>query len=318
MKKRILSGAFLLILAFSISSSFLSCESMDSSLKGNLAGTGAGILAGALGADSDTAARIAQGVSKGVATFDESKKAADSLTPENEYYLGRAVAANIAAKYNIYSNAALQTYLDKICNTLVINSPNPDIYKGYHVAILDTMEINAFATPGGHIFVTRGLIACASNEDALASVIAHEIAHIQLRHALTSIRNARYVNAAVSGALAGIGEGVGGNAKELASVMSDSVNEVITTLVVNGFSKAQELEADATALSLLAGAGYQPSGIVEMLQSLKQKQQGSQGFGKTHPSPDERIANVNRNMGKYTVADTRVFRVSRYNSAVPK
>jgi predicted Zn-dependent protease len=286
---------------------------MDSTLKGDILGAGAGILAGALGADSDTANQIAQGVSKGVATFDEAKKAADSLTPENEYYLGRAVAANIAARYTLYSNPAVETYLNKICTAIVINSPMPDIFMGYHVAILDTNEINAFATPGGHVFVTRGLIACASNEDALASVIAHEIAHIQLRHALTSIRNARYVNAAVSGALAGVGEGLGGGARELASVMGDSVNEVITTLVVNGYSKAQELEADSTALSLLAGAGYQPSGITEMLQSLKLKQQGNQGMGKTHPSPDDRIASVNSNIGKYSVADTRSYRVSRYN-----
>jgi len=317
MKKSILSGAFLLITAFSVVFFFPGCESMDSSLKGDIAGAGAGLLAGALGAGDEAANRIAQGVKTGVATYDESKKAADSLTPENEYYLGRAVAANIAAKYTVHSNTSLQVYLNKICNTLVINSPHPDIYKGYHVAILDTTEINAFATPGGHIFVTRGLVDCASNEDALASVIAHEIAHIQLRHALTSIRNARYINAAVSGALAGIGEGIGGNAKELAGVMSDSVNEVITTMVVNGFSKSQELEADAAALSLLAGAGYQPSGIVEMLQSLKQKQQGGQGFGKTHPSPDDRIANVNKTMGKYTVADTRSYRVNRFN-AVPR
>jgi predicted Zn-dependent protease len=294
-----------------------SCASMDSTLKGEIAGAGAGILAGVLGVDSDIASQIAQGVSKGVATFDESRKAADSLTPENEYYLGRAVAANIAARYTIYPDSDIETYLNKICTAIIINSPVPDIYMGYHVAILDTNEINAFATPGGHVFVSRGLIDCASDEDALASVIAHEIAHIQLRHALTSIRNARYVNAAVSGALAGLGEGLGGGVKELADVMGDSVNEMITTLVVNGYSKTQELEADATALSLLAGAGYQPSGITEMLQSLKQKQQGNQGMGKTHPSPDDRISNVNSNIGKYSVADTRSYRVSRYN-AIPR
>jgi len=278
-----------------------------------------GIVAGgaamAAGADSGTAAQVAKGVSKGVATFDEAKKAADALTPENEYYLGRAVAANIAAKYTIYPNASVEKYVNKICTAIVINSPKPDIYKGYHVAILDTDEINAFATPGGHIFVTRGLISCASNEDALASVIAHEVAHIQLRHALTAIRNARYVNAAVSGALAGVGEGMGGNAKELANIMGDSVNEVITTLVVNGFSKSQELDADNTALSLLVSAGYQPSGIAEMLQALKQKQKGGQGFGKTHPSPDERLKAVDKNIGKYKVADTSSYRVSRYKTA---
>jgi predicted Zn-dependent protease len=198
----------------------------------------------------------------------------------------------------------------------VINSPKPDIYNGYHVAVLDTDEINAFATPGGHIFVTRGLIACAANEDALAAAIAHEVAHIQLQHALTSIRNARYINAAISGTLAAIGEVAGGSISELTSIMSESVNEIVTTMVVKGFSKKDEFEADATALSLLAAAGYQPSGLLQMLEVLKQKlgNDKSKGFGKTHPSPAERIAAVNRNIGKYRVTDTSSYRTSRYRA----
>ena len=265
--------------------------------------------------DTDTVMKISSGVIKGVATFAESAKAANSLTPENEYYLGRAVAANIAATYQIYNgNPALRTYLNKICSAIVINSPRPDIYNGYHVAILDTDEINAFATPGGHIFLTRGLIACARNEDALAAVVAHEVAHIQLKHALTAIRNARYVNAAIAGTLAGISEAAGGGIEEFASIMSESVNEMVTTLVVKGFSKKQEFEADETALSLLVSAGYEPSGILEMLEVLKQKQSGS-GFGKTHPSPQERITAVNTNLGKFKVEDTRTFRVSRFGIA---
>ena len=265
------------------------------------------------GAISDTLGgnSPASGVIKGVATFAESTKAADSLTPENEYYLGRAVAANITGTYPVYKNPALQSYLNKICNTIVINSPKPDIYNGYHVGILDTDEINAFATPGGHIFVTRGLIARAANEDALASVIAHEVAHIQLRHALTSIRNARYANAAISGTLAGV-DAAGGNTKELSSIMGDSVNEIITTMMVKGFSKSQELEADAAALSLLASAGYKPSGIVEMLDALKQKPDKTKGFGKTHPTPADRITAVKKNLGKYKVEDTSSFRAKRY------
>jgi predicted Zn-dependent protease len=309
------TALFALVLAFTV----FTCESMDSGILGNIAGSAASGIAGALGADEETAASIGAGTRAGVSTAAESIKAADALTPENEYYLGRAVAANIAGTYSVYTGSpALVSYLNKICNSIVINSPRPDIYKGYHVAVLNTQEINAFATPGGHIFVTLGLIACAPSEDALAAVIAHEIAHIQLRHALTAIRNARYVNAAVSGALAGIGEGVGGDAKELANIMGDSVNEVITTLVVNGFSKNQELEADATALSLLASAGYQPSAILDMLESLRQKQQSGQGFSKTHPSPADRIAGVNRNLGRYSVSDTRSFRTGRYTAAVPR
>jgi predicted Zn-dependent protease len=276
-----------------------------------------GDFARGLGVSGDVADTIDNVVDK-VGTFADSVKAANSLTPENEYYLGRAVAANIAAKYTVYTgNPALVNYLNRICMTLVINSPRPDIYKGYHVAILNTQEINAFATPGGHIFVTLGLIACAPNEDALASVIAHEIAHIQLRHALTSIRNARYLNAAVSGVLAGIGEN-NSNVKELSAIMGDSVNEVVTTMVSHGFSKTQELEADTTALSLLASAGYQASSILEMLHALEQQSQSGQGFSKTHPTPADRIKNVNKSLRKYSVPDTRSFRERRYTATVPR
>ncbi|MDR2314193.1 MAG: M48 family metallopeptidase [Spirochaetaceae bacterium] len=296
----------------------LSCGSFDSGALGSVAGEAAGQISRALGVDESTASSIQRGASTAVSTAAEAVKAANSLTAENEYYLGRAVAANIAGTYTVYTGSpALQTYLNKICSTIVINSPQPDIYRGYHVAILNTQEINAFATPGGHIFVTRGLIACAGSEDALAAVIAHEVAHIQLRHALTSIRNARYVNAAVSGALAGVGE-VFPSTEELADIMGESVNEVVTTLVVNGFSKRQELEADSTALSLLAAAGYQPSGILDMLESLKQNQQNEQGFFKTHPSPAERITSVNRELNKYSVPDSRSYRTARYTAAVPR
>lgn len=304
MKKNILP-----LIALSVFFGLAGCGSIDSAAVGSLAAAAAG----AMGASDQVAAAIGAGVS----TFTESAKAADALTPENEYYLGRAVAANIASRYPVYTrDSALQSYLNKICQTIVINSPRPDIFKGYHVAILDTQEINAFATPGGHIFVTRGLIACASSEDALASVIAHEIGHIQLRHALTSIRNARYINAAVSGALAGIGEAAGTSVKEFADIMKDSVNEIITTMVSNGYAKGQELEADSEALSLLASAGYQPSAILDMLHALEQNQKPGQGFGKTHPSPADRIAGVSPAIASFAVADTRQHRTRRFTAAM--
>ena len=88
-------------------------------------------------------------------------------------------------------------------------------------------------------------------------------------------------------------------------------------MVVKGFSKKDELEADATALSLLASAGYQPSGILEMLEVLKQKQGNdkTKGFGKTHPTPADRITAANKLIGKYKVNDTRSYRTSRFGVA---
>jgi predicted Zn-dependent protease len=285
--------------------SLSTCESIEPHVLGGLASAGAS----ALGADDN----VANAIGAGIGTFAESSKAARELTPENEYYIGRAVAANITTQYMVYhKEPALQAYLNKICTTIVINSPRPEIYNGYHVAVLDTQEINAFATSGGHIFVTRGLIACTSTEDELASVIAHEIAHVQLQHGLTAIRNSRYLNAAVSGVLAGVSSGAGADTAELAGVLSDSVGEIITTMINKGYARNQEYDADSTALSLLASAGYEPSGITRMLHSLEQYQKSGSGFGKTHPAPKDRLSNVSKYLSKYRVPDTTAYRKERF------
>jgi len=243
-------------------------------------------------------------------------KAFEDITPEQEYYIGRAVGANIMSMYNVYDRDwNLILYLNRICRTITINSPRPDIYNGYHVAILDSQEINAFATSGGHIFVTRGLIACAESEDALAGVIAHEIAHIQLQHGLKAIKNSRINQALVQTGSAAVQESL--NLGELTSVFTESIGEIVTTMVISGYSQTQEFEADNTALSLLADSGYDPAGLMMMLRTLERNYTGSgSGFGKTHPSPKDRIANAEKSLNQYKVTDTTQYRQARYNAAV--
>jgi predicted Zn-dependent protease len=241
----------------------------------------------------------------------------EEITPEQEYYLGRAVGANILSSYKIWDGSpALTAYLNRICNAIVINSPRPDIYNGYHVAILDSTEINAFATPGGHIFVTRGLIAAAKPEDALAGVIAHEIAHIQLQHSIKAIKTSRINNAIIITGTSAAGAAAGLDVKELTDVFNESVGEILTTMVNSGYSQQQEFEADNYALSLLASTKYSPSGLLDMLKELNTVQSRQPGgFNKTHPTPAQRISNAEKSVGKYTVPDTRSYRQSRFNAA---
>jgi predicted Zn-dependent protease len=237
------------------------------------------------------------------------------ISPSEEYYIGRAVSANILSTYKIYTaDPALTAYVNKVLNALAINSPRPDIYNGYHAAILDSTEINAFSTSGGHIFITRGLLACSNSEDALASVLAHELAHIQLQHSIKAIKNSRFTGALQQ--VAGIAaEAAGMNTAELSQVLGESVQETINTMMVNGYSQDQEFEADATALSLLASAGYTPSSILDMLDALKKNGVGQTGgFSKTHPSADSRITNVNKTLSRYQVADTRTYRKLRFDA----
>ena len=243
-------------------------------------------------------------------------KAMEDITPEQEYYIGRAVGANILSMYSIYDKDwDLLLYLNRICGTIVVNSARPEIFNGYHLAILDTDEINAFATSGGHIFVTRGLIACADSEDALAGVIAHEIGHIQLQHSIKSIKNSR-INQAIVQTGANALEATM-NLGELTSVFTESVGEIVTTMVNNGYSRTQEFEADDTAIALMAASGYDPQGLILMLQAIERLHDNSgKGFSKTHPSPTDRIANAQKTVTNYRVEDTRAYRQARYNAVI--
>jgi len=241
--------------------------------------------------------------------------AAEDITPEQEYYIGRAVAANVLTTYSLWKGSpALTAYANRICNAIVINSSKPDIYNGYHVAILDSKEINAFATSGGHIFLTRGLVSSAKSEDALAGVIAHEIAHIQLQHSIKAIKTSRFTQAIMTTGAAAAGAVSGYDVNEMTSILNESVGDIVGALVNNGYSQAQEFEADAKALSLLARAGYNPAGLIEMLKELEKTQKdASGGFNKTHPSPEKRRAAAEKVLLlQLKPADTSSYRKARF------
>jgi len=246
----------------------------------------------------------------------ENAFAEDEATSLDAYYLGRAVAANILASYKPYTaNAALTGYVNSICQAIAINSVYPDFFNGYHVIILDSPEFNALASPGGHIFLTRGLVEAAGSEDMLAAIIAHELAHVMLKHSLSIIEDIRLHDE--MSAMADRAAQFAGNSEAATKLMyfRNSVAATVDALVKNGYSQDQEFEADAGAVVLMAAAGYNPIALLEML-SILQKVQSSQkgGFNTTHPSPADRIDNASRYVAEYPVKDTRASRASRFKN----
>jgi predicted Zn-dependent protease len=248
------------------------------------------------------------------------ERALEDITPEQEYYIGRAVGANILSNYRLYQeDPDLVFYLNEIAAALAINSKKPEVFNGYHAAILDSAELNAFATSGGHIFITRGLLNCVVSEDTLAAVIAHEIAHIQLRHSIMAIKSNRVANA-----FATTGSSLAGLALEDLAEMLDEAAQDIVSALQEGYSQNQEFAADLLALELLADAGYEPSSLTDMLQVLQQNQRRlsgnspanglANGLARTHPSPEDRIAQLERPLRQYkgTVRDTRSYREERF------
>jgi len=244
------------------------------------------------------------------------------MTLVDEYYLGRAVAAEILRAYRPYTaNPALTAYLNKICLAITINSPKPSLYNGYRVEILDTNEICAFATPGGHIFISRGLIAIAPSEDALAAVIAHEVAHIQQRHVAAILANERTVQdlSAVAERAATIA-GRSLSEQERTALFQASLSASINTLFRNGYSRDQEFEADRMARLLLIGAAYDPAALEELLRLLNQRLQPG-NMNSTHPTPSVRIMSLGPlpgNIREGTGRETLSARRSRFNSALAR
>lgn len=218
-------------------------------------------------------------------------KAFTDITPEQEYYIGRAVGAEILAQYRPYDNPAVNQYVNTVGQALAAASDLPETFGGYHFLVLDSAEINAFAAPGGLIFVTRGLLRCCPDEDALAAVLAHEIGHVEHRHGLQAIKKSRLTEALTVIGSEGVRQYGGQDLSRLTSAFEGSIKDITATLVNSGYSRAFEAEADRSAVTLLGRVGYDPAAMLVMLRQMQQRlKPDSRGFARTHPAPADRIA----------------------------
>ena len=241
----------------------------------------------------------------GMITADEAKsierssraieKTQQELTPEQEYYVGRAVVATVLQTYPPLDQPQANDYLNLLGQSLAVFSDCPETFGGYHFLLLDSDEVNAFAAPSGLILVTRGMLRCCQNEDELAAVLAHEICHVEMKHGLRSIKQGRMTEALTI--LAAESAKQLGN-EELASLTREfeaSVGDVVMTLTTSGYSRAQERDADAAAVQLLRRAGYPEAAMMTMLHRMHERlsDSGGLGFAKTHPSAKSRADTLN-------------------------
>lgn len=256
---------------------------------------------------ADSISRSTQAVGK---TFED-------ITPEQEYYIGRAVTASVLNQYRPFSHAELNHYVNVVGQTLAQASDRPQTFGGYHFQVVDSMEINAFAAPGGLIVITRGMLRCCKTEDALAAVLAHEIAHVQNQDGLRAIKTSRLTSALTILAAEGAKQTAGRDIAQLTQVFEGSVGDVVNTLVVNGYSRDQERQADEAALLILRRVGYNPYALVEMLTVMKsQLKAGGPGFGKTHPDPQDRINAIRTLAGSPGKTSTPAVRQARFERAL--
>ena len=227
----------------------------------------------------------AESIKKTSAAF---RKSADDISESEEYFIGRAVAAQLLGRYPPLKDAQLNYYVQAVTQVVAMKSDRPEIYRGYHAQVMDTSEVNAFAAPGGFVFVTKGLLRLMQNEDQLACVLAHELAHVSKKHGLKTIQTARLTQAfAVLGA-----ETARSLTREedsqLAAAFEGSIKDIVSELVVNGYSQDKEFEADQYGAFYAQRSNYDPRALDKLLSRLDEAQGNGRGWYKTHPAADER------------------------------
>lgn len=207
------------------------------------------------------------------------------ISIEQEIAVGREANAQVRAEVPELTDRQVVAYVGGLARQLVRVAPGPAY--PYSVGVADYREINAFALPGGPVWINRGVLQTATNESQLAGVLAHEIAHIAQRHAADRLTRVTAANLVLGGLGALLGNSGGAGTAKLAA-----------GLLANGwmltFSRAHEAEADRVGLQMLRRAGWDGRGMVELFEILRKEAgrdpRAVEAFLSSHPPPADRIA----------------------------
>jgi len=216
----------------------------------------------------------------------------NKYTPQQDVEIGREAAAEVRKQYPLINDSQIENYLERLGNRLVEAAPrelnNPAFQ--YSFTPVNLKDINAFALPGGPMFVNRGMIEAASTEGEVAGVMAHELAHVLLRHGTANATKAQgFQIGALAGAIAGavIGGGWG-------EIISQGSQFGLGTWLMK-YSREYERQADLVGVQIMARAGYDPRDLAHMFETI-QKQGGSGGpeWLSSHPNPGNRTQYINQ------------------------
>jgi beta-barrel assembly-enhancing protease len=208
---------------------------------------------------------------------------------QDEVKIGRHIAGSLLGAAPLVADPELQQYVNRVGRWIASRSERPDLK--WTFGVIESSDINAFAAPGGYIFVTRGLYSLLRDEAELAGVLAHEIAHVARKHHLKVMQQSQM-----------IGAGSDLLTKRLAK-KDDKVKSLIGSgaeIMARGLDKDAEFEADRDGVVLAARAGYDSYGLPSVLQELARVSSASSTVAllfKTHPHPDERLTRLGDAMG---------------------
>jgi len=218
------------------------------------------------------------------------------MSEEQEIALGKKNDALVRKQYGVYRNQALQDYVNRIGQSLVKHSHRPNIK--YTFTVLDSPEVNAFALPGGYVYITRGILAYVNSEAEMAAVLGHEVGHVTARHGVRQYSKATATSIGFTLATIFL--------PELRTETSQQLLNVLGNAMISGYGRDAELEADRLGAQYLARDGYDPDAMTEVIGVLKNQEefeverakrehrqpQVYHGVFASHPSADTRLQEV--------------------------
>jgi predicted Zn-dependent protease len=228
-------------------------------------------------------------IKKGADQAADAKKKYDAMTfsEAEERQIGEQVSAKLRQRFGVYQNQDVAKYVALVGTVMAQGSTKPAL--DWQFIVLDSDGVNAYATPGGFVHVTRGLLGMLKDEAELAGVLGHEITHVTERHTVDDLQTSSII--AEAGNQAGKG---GGLSKEMISRLGAAAFEKI----FNGqFSQAKESDSDKVSARLANKAGYSPNGLATALQKIADRNAGQQqpnGWFSSHPALKDRIKGVEK------------------------
>jgi beta-barrel assembly-enhancing protease len=230
------------------------------------------------------------------------------FTPEQDIELGKRSAQQIAQQVPLLRDDRINAYVAQLGKRLASKAPGFPFT--YQFAVIATKEINAFALPGGYIFVNAGTLAAAKNEGELAGVVAHEIAHVALRHGTNQASKA-YVAQRGIDILRTI---AGGNRN--ADEMIQTIGGAGANMVFLKFGRTAETQADIEGAHIMANAGYDPRDMANFFKTLQEKSRRRvPEFMSDHPDPGNRVATINKEMERLKLSQKPVRDSNEFQQA---